>query len=192
MHSIRLPSRKYLFLCREYEFLFHYTLVDIFLIWVNIISDYGIYFLISISVINMVRHFYGFIGSFFFFLRGLYSRIAPIFLKIGDVCLAFPLSIFSFPLSILTLSARGLPCLQESMARRRIYGLRGGNTFCASLSPFHERLFHDDTNTESFLCLLPFQALATIPQISTDKWAVHFSKNALSPQILIHGKRLWV
>ena len=93
MHSIRLPSRKYLFLCREYEFLFHYTLVDIFLIWVNIISDYGIYFLISISVINMVRHFYGFIGSFFFFLRGLYSRIAPIFLKIGDVCLAFLLCI---------------------------------------------------------------------------------------------------
>lgn len=78
---------------------------------------------------------------------------------------------FLLSLSILTLSARGLPCLQESMARRRTYGLRGGNTFCASLSPFHERLFHDDTNIESFLCSLPFQALMTIPQISTNKWA---------------------
>lgn len=76
---------------------------------------------------------------------------------------------FLLSLSILTLSARGLPRLQESMARRRIYGLRGGNTFCASLSPFHERLFHDDTNIESFLCSLPFQALMTIPQISTNK-----------------------
>ena len=55
-----------------------------------------------------------------------------------------------FPLSMLTLSPRDLPCLQESMARRRIYSLKGGNKFCAFLSPFHERLFHGDTNIWEF------------------------------------------
>lgn len=55
-----------------------------------------------------------------------------------------------FPRSMLTLSPKDLPCLQESMARRRIYSLRGGNKFCAFFSPFHERLFQDDTNIWEF------------------------------------------
>lgn len=74
-----------------------------------------------------------------------------------------------FPLLCSPSLLETFPCLQESMARKRIYSLKGGNKFCAFLSLLSMKGFSVVIPTfESFLSSLSFQALVTIPQISTN------------------------
>lgn len=85
---------------------------------------------------------------------------------------------FLFP--VLTLSPRDLPCLQESMARKRIYSLKEKQILCFSLLSMKGFSMVIPT-FESFLSSLSFQALVTIPQISTNTWADSLLQKCLVP-----------
>lgn len=93
--------------------------------------------------------------------------------------------------SFYSLSPRGLPHLQESNAARTVYGFRGRNKFLAILSPFHERLFHGNTNMWVSCVHYAFRPLWQFPKSLQISELIHVSKNALSPQLLTYGKSPW-